>query len=171
MDKEISKKDVEQKEQTELKIKPSDNMDENKASAIFSKIKAKFDIKVEVEVSSQAIQNKIDGCEREQKVRKELEKQYPEKKGYLVLSEKYLLDKDGNIVKDPETGTARRIDFVVVKDGKVVDMIEVTSKTAPKLDQSVKELRIRSNGGNYIKVGDQIVKVPNNVETRIERRD
>lgn len=50
MDKEISKKDFEQKEQTELKIKPSESMDQNKASAIFSKIKAKFDIKIEVEV-------------------------------------------------------------------------------------------------------------------------
>ncbi len=32
----------------------------------------------------------------------------------------YLRDKDGNIVRDPVTGEGRRIDFVVIKDGKVV---------------------------------------------------
>ena len=61
--------------------------------------------------------------------------------GYEIISEAYLRDKDGNIVKDPETNSARRIDFVVVKDGKVVDSVEVTSKTASKEEQSAKEDR------------------------------
>ena len=81
-------------------------------------------------------------------------------------------DENGNIVKDPVTGEARRIDFVVVKDGKVVDSIEVTSKTADKTGQSAKETRIRENGGNYIRDSNgNLIKIPDNVQTRIERRD
>ena len=52
-------------------------------------------------------------------------------------------DSEGKIVRDPETGEARRIDFVVVKDGQVVDSIEVTSETADKTGQTAKEERIR----------------------------
>lgn len=92
------------------------------------------------------IQNKIDGLQREAEVRNELEEKYPAEEGYEIISEAYLRDADGNIVKDPETGKARRIDFVVVKDGKVVASIEVTSKTADKSDQLAKESRIRDNG-------------------------
>ena len=130
-------------------------------------------VKPEVKKSELAkiVENKREGCKREQEVRKELDKRYPEREGYKIVSERYLLDKNGNIARDPETLKARRIDFVVVKDDKVVDMIEVTSKTAPKIDQSAKELRIRENGGNYIKVGEQLIRIPNYVETRIERRD
>ena len=119
-----------------------------------------------------AIQNKIDGLAREKEVAKELEKKYPEKEGYQIVSEVYLRDKNGNIVKDPITGEARRIDFVVVKDGKVVDSIEVTSKTADKTEQSAKEDRIRDAGGNYIRDNNgNLVEIPSTVKTRIERRD
>lgn len=136
---------------------------------------AEFEKNVKPEVKknelAKIVENKLEGCKREQEVRKELEKRYPERDGYKVVSERYLLDKNGNIARDPETLKARRIDFVVVKDNKVVGMIEVTSKTAPKIDQSAKELRIRENGGNYIKLGEQLIRIPNYVETRIERRD
>ena len=119
-----------------------------------------------------AIQNKIDGLRREDEVEKELREKYPEEEGYEIISEAYLRDENGNIVKDPVTGEARRIDFVVVKDGKVVDSIEVTSKTADKTGQSAKETRIRENGGNYIRDSNgNLIKIPDNVQTRIERRD
>lgn len=118
------------------------------------------------------IQNKIDGLQREAEVRGELEKKYPAEEGYEIVSEVYLRDEDGNIVKDPETGQARRIDFVVVKDGKVVDSIEVTSKTADKTEQIAKEERIRDNGGNYIRDNNgNLIRIPDNVQTRVERRD
>lgn len=120
------------------------------------------------------IQNKKEGCRREDEVGKELEDRYPESEGYKVIKEAYLRDKDGNIVRDPEPPyKARRIDFVVVKDGKVVDSIEVTSKTAPKEAQSAKEERIRENGGNYIKDPDtgELIRIPDSVHTRIERRE
>lgn len=118
------------------------------------------------------IENKAEGCRREKEVEKELREKYPENKGYKIESETYLRDKDGNIVKDDKTGEARRIDFVVIKDGKVVDSVEVTSKTADKTEQSAKEDRIRENGGNYIKDSNgDLIEIPKDVHTRIERRD
>ena len=120
----------------------------------------------------QPIKNKQDGLAREKEVEEELKDKYPEDEGYEILSEVYLRDKDGNIVRDPETGEARRIDFVVVKDGKVVDSVEVTSKTADKTEQSAKEERIRDAGGNYVRDNNgNLVEIPGEVTTRIERRD
>ncbi len=136
-----------------------------------SKSKDNYDSPIVSEVK-EAIKNKRDGLEREKEVAQELEEKYPPEKGYKIVSEAYLRDKDGNIVKDPVTGQARRIDFVVVKDGKVVDSIEVTSKTADKTDQCAKEDRIREAGGNYIRDNDgNLVQIPTTVRTRIERRD
>jgi len=119
------------------------------------------------------IQNKTDGLRREAEAENELKDKYPESEGYTILKEVYLRDADGNIVKDPLTGEARRLDFVVVdKDGNVVDCIEVTSKTADKTAQEAKESRIKQNGGEYIKMPDgSLTKIPDDVQTRIERRD
>ena len=118
------------------------------------------------------IQNKMDGLEREKEVDEELQKKYPPEEGYEIIPEAYLRDKDGNIVRDPETGEARRVDFVVVKDGKVVDSVEVTSKTADKTEQSAKENRIRETGGNYVRdSAGNLVEMPADVQTRIERRE
>ena len=118
------------------------------------------------------IKNKEEGLRRENDVETELREKYPEKDGYNIESEVYLRNKDGNIVKDEKTGEARRIDFVVTKDGKVVDSIEVTSQTADKIEQLSKENRIRENGGNYIKDSNgNLIEIPKDVHTRIERRD
>lgn len=118
------------------------------------------------------IQNKQDGLRREKEVGEELKEKYPEEDGYKIESEMYLRDKNGNIVKDPETREARRIDFVVTKDGKVVDSIEVTSKSADKTEQTAKEQRIRENGGNYIRDSEgNLIEIPKDITTRIERRD
>lgn len=118
------------------------------------------------------IKNKQDGLEREHNVERELKHTYPEEKGYSVVSEAYLRNKEGKIVLDSKTGEGRRIDFVVVKDNKVVDSVEVTSKTADKTLQSAKENRIREAGGNYIRdYNGNLAQIPPNVHTRIERRD
>ncbi|MDR3279839.1 MAG: hypothetical protein LBT23_04955 [Synergistaceae bacterium] len=118
------------------------------------------------------IRNKVEGSRRELEVEGELKEQYLEKEGYSVESERYLRDKDGVIVKDTETGEARRVDFTITKDGKIVDMVEVTSKTADKAEQTAKEERIRDAGGNYIKDSNgNLVEIPSNVHTKIERRD
>ncbi len=126
----------------------------------------------EISEINKPIQNKIDGLAREKEVSEELEKKYPLEEGYEIASEAYLRDADGKIVRDPETGEARRIDFVVIKDEKVIDSIEVTSKTADKTVQSAKEERIRDAGGNYVRDNNgNLVKIPFSVQTRIERRD
>ena len=118
------------------------------------------------------IKNKEEGLAREKEVGEELKEKYPPEEGYQILQEVYLRDKDGNIVRDPVTGEARRVDFMVVKDGKVVESIEVTSKTADKTEQTAKEERIRANGGNYVKDKDgNLVEIPADVHTQIERRD
>ena len=120
----------------------------------------------------EAIKNKLDGLAREKEVREELEKKYSPEEGYQIVSEAYLRDRDGNIVKDPVTGEARRVDFMVVKDNKVVDSIEVTSKTADKTEQTAKEERIRDAGGNYIRDNEgNLVEIPSAIHTHIERRD
>lgn len=125
------------------------------------------------ECISQVEQNHIDGSLREEEVRKELERMYPETEGYSILEQVTLRDADGNVVRDAETGEARRLDFVVVdKEGKVVKSIEVTSLTANKDYQSAKEERIRQQGGNYIKNPEtgQLNEIPQNVKTEIWRR-
>ena len=45
----------------------------------------------------------------------------------------------------------RRLDFVVIEDGKVKGVYEVTSPTADKTAQMLKETDIRGNGGTHVK--------------------
>ena len=115
--------------------------------------------------------NKEAGCRREGEVEQELDKKYPESKGYDVISEAYLRNENGEIVQDPISGERRRIDFVVVKDNSVIDSIEVTSETADKTQQMAKEGRIREAGGNFIRTYDgSLAKLPDDLTTHIERR-
>lgn len=131
----------------------------------------KKDAPIVKEVKS-AIQNKLDGLQRERDVAADLNKKYSPEKGYSIIPEAYLRDKNGNIMKDPITGEARRIDFIIEKNEKVVDSIEVTSKTADKTTQCAKEARIRAAGGNYIRDSrGKLVEIPTAISTRIERRD
>lgn len=73
------------------------------------------------------------------------------------MSEKTLRTADGKKAIDPVTGTGRRVDHVVIKDGRGKP-IEVTSKTANKDIQLAKEARIRDVGGKYIRdnAGNQV---------------
>ncbi len=115
--------------------------------------------------------NRKNGDLREEQVYERLKEMYPEHQGYKIIGEAYLRDEQGNIVKDDLTGQARRIDFVVVKDGVVIDSVEVTSETAPKEAQLAKEQRIRENGGNYIKDPEtgEIYKFPSQIQTHVWR--
>ncbi|MCR6720414.1 MAG: hypothetical protein NVV59_08980 [Chitinophagaceae bacterium] len=89
-----------------------------------------------------------------------------------IQAERYLRDKNGKILKDPLTGEARRIDFAVIKDNKVIELVETTSLNANKTFQSQKEARIREAGGTYIRDRNtrKLIDV-SNIETRISRRE
>lgn len=115
--------------------------------------------------------NRTDGNRRESEFREWLEKQYGVNDGYIIEDEIYLRDKDGNIVRDPVTGEARRVDFVVIEDGKVIKSYEVTSLTAPKEDQMAKENRLREIGGDYMKDGvtGKLLQFDDNVTTEVVR--
>ena len=73
---------------------------------------------------SQLSRNREVGRMREEEAARELQTKYPTGDGYEVQRERYLVGENGNIIKDPETGGARRLDFVVIRDGKVVKAIE-----------------------------------------------
>lgn len=127
--------------------------------------------KINAVKNEQIEKNREDGANREELAYKELQSEFPEEQGYKIEREQYLRDKDGNIVKDSETGEARRIDFIVSKNGEVVKSIEVTSETAPKDAQIAKEDRIRDAGGNFIKDRDtgQLVEIPKDKKTEVRR--
>lgn len=80
-----------------------------------------------------------------------------------VLSERYLLDKNGNFVFDPKTSTRRRLDHVLIGDDGKARAIEVTSKNANKDAQMRKEERIRAVGGVFVrnKTTGELVEVVN----------
>lgn len=128
----------------------------------------------EVDEVSQALKNKLDGLAREGKVFEDLISKFGENN---VLSEQFLRDKAGNIIKDSVTGEARRIDFIVKKGEKIIKSIEVTSKTAPKIQQIQKEMRIlekaRELGGAFIKDPrtGQLIEFTKDIVTEIVRLD
>lgn len=126
---------------------------------------------IRAEKAEQIAKNSESGAKREEQAFELLSKEFPEDEGFKIEREQYLRDKEGKIVKDPETNEARRIDFVVIKDDKVVKSIEVTSEEAPKENQISKENRIREIGGNYIKEREtgKLIEFPQNVITEIRR--
>jgi hypothetical protein len=116
----------------------------------------------------QAVQdNAIAGSRREREVTADLQALYP---SGSVQNQQYLRDRDGNIVIDPNTGTARRLDHVVVVGGKIMDVVETTSLTANKRDQILHEQETRNAGGVYIRDRNtgSLIEVPS--ISRIERR-
>lgn len=122
--------------------------------------------------------NQRDGAEREDMVRGELGRMYPAEDGYHIEEKCYLRDKERNIVGDPKidnqhpTEGCRIIDFVIIKDDKVVKSVEVTSETADKTAQLRKEARIRDAGGNFVvdrKTGE-LAPFASGVKTETVRR-
>lgn len=127
--------------------------------------------KINAEKIEQLEKNRENGANREELAYKNLQQEFPEEEDYKIEREQDLRDKDGNIVKDSETGKGRRIDFIVYKDGEVIKSIEVTSETAPKDAQIAKEDRIRDEGGNFIKDRDsgQLVEIHKDTKTEVRR--
>ena len=119
------------------------------------------------------VKNKEEGLRREHFVELELFDLFPEAEGYFITREAHFRDSSGSRVHDPESETGRRIDFVVTnRDGVIIDLIEVTSKTSDKTRQLAKEERIRNAGGNYIMLRDgRLAEIPGSVRTKIVRRE
>lgn len=126
----------------------------------------------EVDESSIIRKNKLDGTAREETVLNNLDSYYGKEN---VLREQLLRDASGKPIKDLETNTARRIDFIVIQNDKIIRSIEVTSQTADKTAQMAKESRIleeaAKNGGAYIKNIDtgKLIVFPIGLGTEIRR--
>ena len=118
------------------------------------------------------IPNKAAGLERETIAKAWLQDKYPNAE---ILSERYLRDVDGKSVKDIDVvgGSRRRVDFVVVENGKVVGVYEVTSPTAKKTDQIEKEriIRNKAKGGAHIKAPGRKGKLYNISDIETVRLD
>lgn len=91
---------------------------------------------------------KLAGTAREAKTARQLVEKYGQA---AVQKEQYLRTADGKIAKDVLTGEGRRIDHVVIKDGKAIESVETTSLSANKTAQQAKEARIRDNGGTFVR--------------------
>jgi hypothetical protein len=122
---------------------------------------------------AQFAHNREDGAAREVLVYAELRRLYPKREGYSLIKQPYLRNRQGQILADEVTHEARRLDFAVVKEGKVVQSVEVTSRTASKRAQLAKEERIREEGGNYIKHPrtGEMIRFPRRIKTEVWRRD
>ncbi|MEM9345863.1 MAG: polymorphic toxin-type HINT domain-containing protein [Planctomycetota bacterium] len=97
------------------------------------------------------IKNRWAGAARETRVYNKLTSVF---KKASVQREQYLRTASGAIARDSK-GRARRLDFVVIEQGKIKAAVEVTSKTAAKSRHKVlqrqKERVIRQSGGTFIK--------------------
>ncbi|MFZ1583094.1 MAG: RHS repeat-associated core domain-containing protein, partial [Saprospiraceae bacterium] len=118
--------------------------------------------------ASQVNKNRISGAAREASEVENLQKMYPDAQ---IQNQRYLRTSDGKIAKDPLTDTGRRIDHVVVKDGKAIDAVETTSLNANKKSQIEKENRIRESGGYFVRnKGTRDLIDISNIMTRISRK-
>ena len=126
----------------------------------------------EVVEGTQVVKNKLDGTARENIVLDNLDSYYGK---CNVLREQLLRDADGIPIKDLKTDTARRIDFIVIQDGKIIRSIEVTSQTADKTAQIAKQSRIleeaAKRGGAFIKNSEtgKLIEYPIGLGTEIRR--
>jgi hypothetical protein len=103
---------------------------------------------IETEVVAGVRANQLAGASREALVRGQLAARNP---GATIQNEVYLRTANGRRALDPLTGKARRLDSVVIRDGAVIDSVEVTSTTANKAAQIAKEMRIRNAGGIFVR--------------------
>ena len=117
---------------------------------------------------AQVVINKAAGTAREVLVGQELRLQYPEA---ALQRETCLRLAEGERALDPLGSTGRRIDWVVVQDGVVLDSVETTSMTANKAAQIAKEMRIRQAGGVFIRdrATGELIDI-SQVPTRIVRK-
>ncbi|NEY90149.1 hypothetical protein [Tabrizicola oligotrophica] len=113
-------------------------------------------------------QNQIDGARRQAE---EVAIQKAKNPGASVQTEQYLRDSNGKILKGDDN-RGRRLDIVVIKDGKVVgNPIEVTSMNASKRQQLSREASIHANSSVFVRdrTTGNLVEISGLI-SRVERR-
>ncbi|MCO7522448.1 RHS repeat-associated core domain-containing protein, partial [Pseudomonas sp. 1] len=113
------------------------------------------------------IKNAVEGDRRHQEFNAEIKTKHP---NATIQSECYLRDASGKSVKDPRTGERRRVDTAVIENGQA-KTYEVTSMTADKTDQILKERRILATGGTFVKDRSTGKLVPVVGVSEVVRRD
>ena len=99
--------------------------------------------------SAQVRVNQFEGARREGETLADLQAKYSNAQ---IQQQVYLRTSDGRrAIDEGFTEEGRRLDFVVIQDGKVVDVVETASPTARKSAHFEKEQRIRANGGTFIR--------------------
>ena len=93
------------------------------------------------------ITNAASGARRERQVAAELRRENPHAR---VQNQSMLRDRNGKIVRDPQTGRGRRVDHAIIRDGRA-RTVETTSPTASKDAQQARERRILDAGGNHVR--------------------
>ena len=102
-----------------------------------------------ISAKDQMKKNQADGKRREEQVQNDLKNENPDAS---VQREQYLRDENGQIVKDPLTGEARRVDHAVIdKEKASAQTVETTGTNVDKTKQLEKEQRIREQGGTYVR--------------------
>ena len=130
----------------------------------------------EGELSEAAYQVRVNakhGALREDIFQAGLEARYAPEDGHRIIQEASLRNGDGDIVRDPESGSYRRVDYAVIKDDVATDLFEITSPTAPKEAQMDKERRIRESSDIFVRDPDtgELYEVSPEVKTRVVRID
>ncbi|HVG14992.1 MAG TPA: RHS repeat-associated core domain-containing protein, partial [Chitinophagaceae bacterium] len=141
----------------------------DKADEVNDAAKAANKVDKAVSTEKGIVKNKKAGDLREAKEAADLKAKNPNAN---VQDQQYLRDADGKILRDAVSGEGRRLDHVVIENGKAIDVVETTSKTANKTKQIDKERRIRDAGGTYVRDRrtKKLVDVKN-VPTRESRHD
>lgn len=110
--------------------------------------------------------NRETGDLRELEELAHLQKLYP---NATILRRKTLFDADRNKIIDSVDSKGRQLDFVVVENNKVLDVVETTGFAVPKSSQIAREDRIRTAGGQFvIGLDNQLIHVP--YLSRVSRR-
>lgn len=96
------------------------------------------------------IPNKVAGNAREELAEIFIRRKPPKA---TILKERYIRDATGKSVFDSVSMSRRRLDIVVVENGRVTAIYKVTNPTANKTRQMEKERRIRilAEGGGHIR--------------------
>jgi hypothetical protein len=116
-------------------------------------------------VKGPRIPNAVEGDRREAEALAQLQTEYPEAE---IYPERAIRGPDQQELIDPQSGEGRRFDFVVVQDGEIQDIVEVTSPEEDKTIQLAKTERIlaQADGEAYIRVPgtDRLIRIPQSFE-------